>query len=75
MCLTAIALTADLSECAKDELWRGERDLELTELERLREHPNQLHKKLKALAAEDERVQLLQTIPGVDRKTAEVVVA
>ena len=27
------------------------------------------------LAAEDERVQLLQTIPGVGRKTAEVVVA
>jgi len=39
-----------LSECALDELWRGE------------------------LAAKDERVQLLQTISGVGRKTAEVVV-
>ena len=64
-----------LSECSKHELWRGELDLELTELERLREHQDQLHKKLKALAKEDERVQLLQTIPGVGRKTAEVVVA
>lgn len=64
-----------LSECSNDELWRGELDLELTELERLREHQDQLHKKLKALAKEDERVQLLQTIPGVGRKTAEVVVA
>ena len=64
-----------LAECSEDELWRGELDLELTELERLRDHQDQLHKKLKALAAEDERVQLLQTIPGVGRKTAEVVVA
>ena len=64
-----------LSECSKDELWRGELDLELTELARLCEHQDQLHKKLKALAKEDERVQLLQTIPGVGRKTAEVVVA
>jgi transposase len=31
--------------------------------------------KLQQLAAKDERVQLLQTIPGVGRKTAEVVVA
>ncbi len=64
-----------LAECSNDELWRGELDLELTELERLREHQDQLHKKLKALAKEDERVQLLLTIPGVGRKTAEVVVA
>ncbi len=64
-----------LAECSADELWRGELHLELMELERLREHEHELHKKLKALAAEDERVQLLQTIPGVGRKTAEVVVA
>ena len=64
-----------LLECSEDELWRGELDMELMELERLREHQDQLHKKLKALAAEDERVQLLLTIPGVGRKTAEVVVA
>lgn len=64
-----------LAECSADELWRGELDLELRELQQLREQHHELHKKLKALAAEDERVQLLQTIPGVGRKTAEVVVA
>jgi transposase len=64
-----------LAECALDELWRGELDLELTQLEHLRQHQHEVHKQLKALARADERVQLLQTIPGVGRKTAEVVVA
>ena len=64
-----------LAECSTDELWRGELDLELIQLEQLRQHQHEVCKKLKALAAADERVQLLQTIPGVGRKTAEVVVA
>ena len=64
-----------LSDCSNDELWRGELDLELLEFECLREHLKQINDKLRKLATEDERVQLLQTIPGVGRKTAEVVVA
>ena len=64
-----------LAECALDELWRGELDLELIQLQHLRQHQYEIHKQLKALARADERVQLLQTIPGVGRKTAEVVVA
>ena len=64
-----------LAECALEELWRGELDLELIQLEHLRQHQHEVHKQLKALARADERVQLLQTIPGVGRKTAEVVVA
>ncbi len=64
-----------LAECSLDELWRGELDLELSQLEHLRQHQHEIHKQLKALARADERVQLLQTIPGVGRKTAEVVVA
>lgn len=64
-----------LAECSLDELWRGELDLELIQLEQLWDHQHQMHKKLNVLAAADERVQLLQTIPGVGRKTAEVVVA
>jgi len=64
-----------LAECALDELWRGELDLELIQLEHLRQHQHEVHKQLQALARADERVQLLQTIPGVGRKTAEVVVA
>jgi transposase len=64
-----------LADCSLDELWRGELDLELSELERLREQHHEIQKKLRELAKKDERVQLLQTIPGVGRKTAEVVVA
>ena len=64
-----------LAECSLDELWRGELDLELQQWEHLRAQYLQVHKKLKALALADERVRLLQTIPGVGRKTAEVVVA
>ena len=64
-----------LPDCSPDELWRGELDLELAEYQRLSEHHQQINQKLRQLAAEDERVQLLQTIPGVGRKTAEVVVA
>ena len=58
-----------LAKCSLDELWRGEFDLELTALEQLRAQYLQVHKKLKALALADERVRLLQTIPGVGRKT------
>jgi transposase len=64
-----------LAECALDDLWRGELDLELMQLDHLRHHQHEIHQKLKALAIADPRVQLLQTIPGVGRKTAEVVVA
>jgi len=64
-----------LSNCPQSELWRGELDLELTEFEQLREQLKEMDKKLRALAKQDERVQLLRTIPGVGRKTAEVVVA
>jgi transposase len=64
-----------LADCSLAELWRGELDLELLEFEHLGEQLIQIEQKLKVLAAADERVQLLQTIPGVGRKTAEVVVA
>jgi transposase len=64
-----------LADCARDELWRGELDLELAELARLSAQLAQLDKKLSALGIEDERVRLLRTIPGVGPRTAEVVVA
>ena len=69
------AIFGTLAECSLDDLWRGELDLELIQLEHLRQHQHEIHKQLKALARADERVQLLQTIPGVGRKTVEVVVA
>jgi transposase len=64
-----------LADCALDDLWRGELDLELIQLDHLRQQQHEIHQKLQALARADQRVQLLQTIPGVGRKTAEVVVA
>jgi transposase len=64
-----------LARCPQDGLWRGELDLELVQLEQLTEQIGQIDKRLQALAAADERVQLLLTIPGVGRRTAEVVVA
>jgi transposase len=64
-----------LADCSLGDLWRGELDLELIQLEHLRQHQHQIHKQLQAIARADERVQLLETIPGVGRKTAEVVVA
>jgi len=64
-----------LADCTTDELWRGELDLELAELARLSEQLAQIDKKLDALGTDDQRVRLLRTIPGVGRRTAEVVVA
>jgi hypothetical protein len=64
-----------LCDCGKDELWRGELDLELSELDRLRTQHEEVEKKLRELSTKDNRVQLLETIPGVGRRTAEVVVA
>lgn len=63
-----------LSECDVSNLWRGELDLELTMLDQLWEHLASIEQQLEALAKQEERVQLLQTIPGVGRRTAEVIV-
>ena len=64
------------AECALDELWRGELDLELAELDQLREHqhgdPPETDRRWRARTS---ACNCLQTIPGVGRKTAEVVVA
>lgn len=64
-----------LSECDMSNLWRGELDLELAMLDQLWEHLASLERQLEELAKSEERVQLLQTIPGVGRRTAEVIVA
>ncbi|EKV00203.1 transposase [Leptolyngbya sp. PCC 7375] len=63
-----------LTECDENTLWRGELDLELTMLDQLWEHLATIERKLEILAKQEARIQLLQTIPGVGRKTAEVIV-
>jgi transposase len=62
-----------LSECSGEELWRG---ILHTEVQRLRQTAALLktvEDKLDELAAGDANAQLLQSIPGVGPRTAEVV--
>jgi transposase len=63
-----------LAECSLDELWRGQLDLELTQLDALAAQLAEVERRLEAIAEDDERIRRLQTIPGVGRKTAEVLV-
>jgi transposase len=66
-------LRRPLADCALHELWRGELDLELIALEQAWAQLKAADARLDRLAADDARVRLLQTIPGVGRKTAEVI--
>lgn len=69
------SLSKPAGECGAEELWRGELLLELECYEHVAEQLAQVDARLEVLARKDERVQLLQTIPGVGRCTAEVIVA
>jgi len=65
-----------LSQCESlDDLWRGRLHLELQQLASLSEQIQQVDASLDALGAADERVQLLQSVPGVGPRLAETVVA
>ena len=69
------ALARPLEDCGPEELWRGRLGLDLAELRGLMALVEQVERRLDALGAEDDRVKLLWTIPGVGPRTAEVVVA
>ena len=64
-----------ISQCGLAELWRGQLDLELTQLDALHQQLDTIEEKLEELAKSDPQVQRLRTIPGVGRKTAEILVA
>jgi transposase len=64
-----------LAECGHDELWRGLLELALAEYRQLRAWIEQTEAKLDTLARADQGVQILESIPGVGTRTAEVVVA
>jgi transposase len=70
--LTSHAKT--LSECEGGELWRGELHLLLARYQFLLDQLKATEEKLDALAEADSRVSLLETIPGVGARTAEVIV-
>ena len=65
----------ELSQCGADELWRGQLHVELGALAQVQELIEQVQQKLDAVAAQDPRVELLQSIPGVGPRLAEMVVA
>jgi transposase len=64
-----------LLECDMLTLWQGQLDIELTALDRLWEELHTVDLQLTNIAKQDTRVQLLESIPGVGRRTAEVIVA
>jgi len=63
------------AEVGMDTLWRGELELELQQFDQLQGLLRQVDEKLDGLAAADPRVGLLETIPGVGRRLAEMVVS
>ncbi len=66
-------LARPLAECAPDDLWRGELHLLLERLRDLDAQTAGVEAKLDALGANDTRVSLLQSVPGVGPRTAEVI--
>jgi transposase len=60
-----------LSEYEVLTLWQGELDIELSALDRLWEELNAIDLQLTNIAKQDARVQLLELISGVGRRTAE----
>ena len=65
----------DIRECDRDELWRGQLDSELCALADADARVIAMDAALDALAAADERVQRLKSIPGVGNRMAELIVA
>jgi len=63
------------SECGPAELWRGELQVELEQLKEIQRQLAVVTKQLDKLGAEDARVQLLRTAPGVGPRLAEAIVA
>jgi len=69
------ALAKPLRECGLQELWRGQLDIELRQLRQMQQEISAVEEKLDAIAANDARVKLLRTIPGVGPRLSEAIVA
>ena len=65
----------ELSDTSVDELWRGRLHIELRLLAELSKQIDQLDQKLDDLASEDDRIKLLQSVPGVGPRLSETLVA
>ena len=64
-----------MATCLPKEYWKGQLDSELSQLDALVVQLESAEKPLEEIAKKDPRIIRLMTIPGVGRKTAEVVVA
>ncbi len=64
-----------MTDCQPNELWKGELDLELTQLDSLTTQLEGTVKKLEEIGKRDPRIIRLRTIPGVGPRTAEILVA
>lgn len=64
-----------LAECEPEEFWRGQLAMLLEALDHARTQEKELEHRLEQLAKSDAHVQRLLTIPGVGRRTAEVICA
>ena len=68
-------LARELPRCGPEELWRGQLHCELVALEQVGDLIDQVEHRLDQVAKEDDRVELLQSVPGVGPRLAEMVVA
>ncbi len=69
------SLARPLDQCEVSDLWRGLLSVELQQYNAIEAAIDTVQAKLDALGQADEKVQLLQTIPGVGPRLAEAVVA
>jgi len=69
------ALAKDFGELGMHELWRGQLDIELRQLQALQREIEQVEEKLNAIAKAEPRIALLRTIPGVGPRLSEAIVA
>jgi transposase len=66
-------LAKPLAECEAIELWRGELHLLIERYRSVVEQITEMERKLDALGAKDEATVLLETVPGIGPRTAEVI--
>lgn len=64
-----------LEDCDALGLWQGQLEIEMVQLDCLWQDLHTIDTKLTQLAKSDPRMQILESIPGIGRRTAEVVVA
>jgi transposase len=64
-----------IADCDSDNLWRGELQSLLERLRFLDTQTRQVEARLDAIAKSDSRVSLLESVPGIGTRTAEVIAA